>query len=111
NNMGMGADTIRRLSGLTLNYIDVEYLGEHCSQIEKQVTGGSLFEEIQPVLEQDGLGILLYPEIEPISENSQQTNISGWNLDITHGVDRRMGNEYNNEAVVFSQSMSNINRT
>lgn len=111
DNMGMGADTIRRLSGLTLNYIDIEYLGEHCSQIEKQVTGGSLFEEIQPVLEQDGLGILLYPEIEPISENSQQTNISGWNLDITHGVDRRMGNEYNNEAVVFSQSMSNINRT
>lgn len=111
NNMGMGADVIRRLSGLTLNYIDVGYLGEHCSQIEKQVTGGSLFEEIQPVLEQDGLGILLYPEIEPISENSQQTNISGWNLDITYGVDRRMGNEYNNEVVVFSQSMSNINRT
>lgn len=87
-------------------------LNSQCSKIDKQVTGGYIWDEIEPVLEQDGLGLIIEPNI--ITEkviDGNKTNIEGLSLTITLGADRRKWNKENNVSVVFSQSLSNISRT
>lgn len=100
-----------RYVDIAIKYGDETYLSQNCSQIEKQVTGGYVFDEVQTALEQDGLGIIFNPVVVTASISDNEVSIDGWNMKITHGIDRRMGNADGNEAVVFSQSLSNIDRT
>ena len=99
-----------RYVDIAIEYGDETYLSQNCSQIEKQVTGGYVFDEVQTALEQDGLGIIFNPVVVTASISDNEVSIDGWNMRITHGTDRRMGNADGNEAVVFSQSLSNIDR-
>lgn len=99
-----------RYVDIAIKYGDETYLSQNCSQIEKQVTGGYVFDEVQTALEQDGLGIIFNPVVVTASISDNEVSIDGWNMKITHGIDRRMGNADGNEAVVFSQSLSNIDR-
>lgn len=97
---------------INISLEDVTKLNNQCSKIDKQVTGGYIWDEIEPVLEQDGLGLIIEPNI--ITEkviDGNKTNIEGLSLTITLGTDRRKWNKENNVSVVFSQSLSNISRT
>lgn len=97
---------------INISLEDATKLNSQCSKIDKQVTGGYIWDEIEPVLEQDGLGLIIEPNI--ITEkviDGNKTNIEGLTLTITPGTDRRKWNKENNVSVVFSQSLSNISRT
>lgn len=104
----------KRYINIDLQYDNEEYLNSFCSQMEKQVTGGYVWDEIQKVMEQDKLGIYFVPivETEHIEEGeTEPTNISKWKLTISAGKDRTKNNKQGNVPVVFSQSLSNIART
>ena len=97
---------------ISISLEDVTKLNNQCSKIDKQITGGYIWDEIEPVLEQDGLGLIIEPNI--ITEkviDGNKTNIEELSLTITLGTDRRKWNKENNVSVVFSQSLSNISRT
>lgn len=83
------------------------------TEIDKQVTGGYVWDEMQEALEQDKLGINFYPGIVPTysREDEKETNVRYWHLIISEGKDRRKINRDNNTPIVFSQSLSNIERT
>lgn len=101
-----------RYISINISLEDATKLNNQCSKIDKQVTGGYIWDEIEPVLEQDGLGLIIEPNI--ITEkviDGNKTNIEGLSLTITLGADRRKWNKENNVSVVFSQSLSNISRT
>lgn len=107
-NITNASDTKRRIA-MAVNYTDQDVLLAVSSSVSKQVTGGYLWDEIEPVLEQDSLCLQLIPVVEPAKiVNGVETNITSWNLNISAGVDRRKRNSEGNEAVVFSQSLSNI---
>lgn len=96
---------------INISLEDATKLNNQCSKIDKQVTGGYIWDEIESVLEQDGLGLIIEPNI--ITEkviDGNKTNIEGLSLTITLGADRRKWNKENNVSVVFSQSLSNISR-
>ena len=86
------------------------YLKTVCSRINKQVTGGYIWDAIQPVLEQDNLCIFLDPVVKTIhlNDENKETNISQWILRISQGIDRTKGNSAGNNAVMFSQALSDI---
>lgn len=107
----------KRKMNISVRYDYQTEMNNKCSDIDKQVTGGYLWEEIQPVLEQDKLGIILQPNVS-IDHNVQidsqhifTTNISSWTLSILKGTDRTKKNTAGNDPVVFSQSLSNIEKT
>lgn len=100
-----------RYVDIGISYENETHLSQICSQIEKQVTGGYVFDEVQTVLEQDSLGIIFNPVVQTASISDNEVSVEEWEMKITHGIDRRMGNTDGNEAIVFSQSLSNINRT
>ena len=107
-NISNASDTKRRIA-MAVNYTDQDVLLAVSSSVSKQVTGGYLWDEIEPVLEQDSLCLQLIPVVEPAKiVNGVETNITSWSLNISAGVDRRKRNSEGNEAVVFSQSLSNI---
>ena len=82
------------------------------TQLDIQVTGGYLWDEIQEQLENDKLGVIVYPNIvAPYELDGQQTNIRLWSVIISSGTDRRIRNEQGNKEIIFSQQLSNINRT
>ena len=82
------------------------------TQIDTQVTGGYLWDEMKEQLENDKLGVIVYPNIvAPYELDGQKTNIRLWSVIISSGVDRRIKNEQGNKEVIFSQQLSNINRT
>lgn len=102
----------KRYINITVEFENEEYLRSVCMTITRQVTGGYIWDEISAVLAQDELGIKFVPVVKPTHVvNGVETNISEWKLIITAGEDRRKGNAQGNEAVVFSQSMSNISGT
>lgn len=97
---------------IDLQYHDEQYLESICSDINKQITGGYVWDNVQELLEQDKMGIIFNPIVEPVKTiNEIETNIYSWEMKISAGIDRRKGNVYGNEAIVFSQSLSNIQRT
>lgn len=107
-NISNASDTKRRIA-MAVNYINQDVLLGIASSVSKQVTGGYLWDEMEPVLEQDSLCLQLIPVVEPAKVvNGVETNITSWNLNLSAGVDRRKGNSEGNVAVVFSQSLSNI---
>lgn len=103
----------KRYVNIDVKYDNEKYLESFCSLIDKQVTGGYVWDTIQPFLEQDRLGIYFNPvvETEHTLQDGTKTNISKWNLLISAGKDRRKGNTQGNVPVIFSQSLSNIART
>ena len=81
-----------------------------CSIVDKQVTGGYLWDEMESALEQDGLCISFIPKGTELVASSG-VGVEEWSLNVTHGVDRTKWNKEGNSPVVFSQSLSNIERT
>ena len=81
------------------------------SKVDRQVTGGYIWDEFEELLEQDKIGVELYPEIVPTySFNDIFSNVTGWTLKFSSGTDRTKGNVDGNVPVIFSQQLSNINR-
>lgn len=104
--------TKSRYVNINIQYDDEIYLNNICSKVDKQVTGGYVWDEVQSVLEQDKLGIFFTPIVKTKHiVDGVETNISEWELKISAGRDRRKGNKQGNRPVVFSQSLSNIART
>lgn len=104
----------KRYVNIDIQYDDETYLTSFCSLIDKQVTGGYVWDSVQSVLEQDKLGLYFVPIVETEhipSLGTEPTNISKWKLTISAGKDRTKGNTKGNVPVVFSQSLSNIART
>lgn len=104
----------KRYVDIDIQYDDKDYLDSFCSTLDKQVTGGYVWDNVQTALEQDKLGLYFVPivQTEHIPVNSAEpTNISKWSLVVSAGKDRTKGNKKGNTPVVFSQSLSNIART
>lgn len=104
----------KRYVNIDIQYDDETYLMSFCSLIDKQITGGYVWDSVQSVLEQDKLGLYFVPIVETEhipSWGTELTNISKWKLTISAGKDRTKGNTKGNVPVVFSQSLSNIART
>lgn len=81
------------------------------SKVDRQVTGGYIWDEFEELLEQDKIGVELYPKIVPTySVNDIDSNILDWTLKLSSGTDRTKGNVDGNVPVIFSQQLSNINR-
>lgn len=81
------------------------------SKVDRQVTGGYIWDEFEELLEQDKIGVELYPKIVPTySANDIESSILGWTLKFSSGIDRTKGNVDGNVPVIFSQQLSNINR-
>lgn len=84
---------------------------EKLSKVDRQVTGGYIWDEFEALLEQDKTGVELYPKIVPTySFNNVFSNVLGWTLMFSSGIDRTKGNADGNVPVIFSQQLSNINR-
>lgn len=99
-----------RNMNINLVLSDPEGLENACTDISKQVTGGILWDTIEPILEVDAIGVKFVPVVTP-KKIETDVNIAKWNLTISKGVDRRKGNPEGNKSVIFSQSVSNIKRT
>lgn len=81
------------------------------SKVDRQVTGGYIWDEFEELLEQDKIGVELYPRIVPTySVNNIDSNILDWTLKFSSGIDRTKGNVDGNVPVIFSQQLSNISR-
>lgn len=102
-----------RYININISYEDSDMIDYVTSNIEKQITGGYLWDVIEEVLEQDKLGMFFTPVVEPTKVvDGVETNISEWNFVITTGNYRmRSNNPYGLPIVVFSQNLSNIART
>lgn len=109
-NLIMSDDENRNIA-LAVEFENEERLKQVCSTIDKQVTGGSLWDEIREVAEADKLRIALRPNVVVINTEHPQ-NIDGWTLIIGAGEDRtRHRANKVVSSVVFSQSLSNIANT
>lgn len=109
-NLIMSDDENRNIA-LAVEFENEERLKQVCSTIDKQVTGGSLWDEISEVAEADKLRIALRPNVVIINTEHPQ-NIDGWTLIIGAGEDRtRHRANKAVSSVVFSQSLSNIANT
>lgn len=105
------SDDENRNIALSVEFENEERLKRVCSTIDKQVTGGSLWDEIREVAEADKLRIELKPNIVVINREHPH-NIDGWTLIIGAGEDRtRHRANKTVSSVVFSQSLSNIANT
>ena len=81
------------------------------SKVDRQITGGYIWDEFEELLEQDKIGVELYPKIVPTySFNDVDSNVLGWTLMFSSGTDRTKGNADGNVPVIFSQQLSDINR-
>lgn len=109
-NLIMSDDRNRNIA-LSVEFEDEERLKQICSTVDKQVTGGSLWDEISEIAEVDKLRIILKPNIVVIDTEHPQ-NIDGWTLIIGAGEDRTRHRANNAvSTVMFSQSLSNIANT
>lgn len=110
NIVNIGEDKNRYVN-INIKFDDYQYLRSVCSNIDKQTTGGYVWDEIESVLEQDKIGIFFKPIVMGKHiVDGVETNISEWELIISAGRDRRKGNKQGNKPVIFSQSLSNIER-
>lgn len=105
------SDEENRNVALAVEFEDEERLKNVCSTIDKQITGGSLWDEISEVAKADKLRIVLKPNVVVINRENPY-NIDGWTLIIGAGEDRtrNRGNKVVSP-MVFSQSLSNIANT
>lgn len=103
------ATTDPRYMNISIVFDNEERLKQVCSTIERQVTGGYLWDEMSECLEKDRLGIEFYPITGTVQ--SDGSNIISWVLKISPGRDCTMGNTQQNEAILLSQTWNNINKT
>lgn len=98
---------------ITVKYEDEAYLDANCRKISRKKTGGYMWDEMSLALEQDNLGIFFEPNFDSLKNvsNEEGTQIQAWNLTVTAGKDRTKNNTQGNKPVVFSQSVSNIQRS
>lgn len=92
---------------VTVEYALPDEIQSRCSKIDRQTTGGTVWEEIQEVCEIDKLCVDLVPVVG-VSTDESPENIKSWKFVISPGAERTKGNSYGNNPVVFSQSLSNI---
>lgn len=95
-------------------YDNESYLDANCRQIERTKTGGYMWDEMQLALEQDNLGIFFEPDFTTIGQtisDDDGVQIDAWKLVISAGTDRTRGNDKGNTPVIFSQNISNIQRS
>ena len=109
------SDTYR---GIKIAVLQDNISQEMVQSITKEVTGGTLFDTVQPLLEQNNLCVSLYPfvfETHNLSEYypnlEGETNISSFDFVITTGIDRTVDNTSNITPIVLSKSLSNVKRT
>lgn len=107
----------RNISVDIIKQIDNNIYAEQ--NLDAQVTGGTLYEEIQPMFEQTRMRVNLYPEVlnvvqdlsEVYDNMTGQTNVEKFNLILSTGTDRRRNNKTGNKPIILSKSFSNIKRT
>ena len=95
-------------------YDNESYLDANCRKIERTKTGGYMWDEMQLALEQDNLGIFFEPDFTTIGQtisDDDGVQIDTWKLVISAGTDRTRGNDKGNTPVIFSQNISNIQRS
>lgn len=113
NNMCVGSVGSKRYINFEF-YIQRDRLDEMTQITNGQWTGGSVYDAIQPLLQQDNMGFEISPVITGIHEIVAQappTNITQWYFDILMGEDRTINNVSGNKPVVFSHSLSNLTRS
>lgn len=99
---------------INVHYDNESYLDANCRQIERTKTGGYMWDEMQLALEQDNLGIFFEPDFTTIGQtisDDDGVHIDAWKLVISAGTDRTRGNDKGNTPVIFSQNISNIQRS
>lgn len=99
---------------INVKYDDESYLDENCRKIARTKTGGYIWDEMQLALEQDNLGIFFEPDFTSIGQtisDEDGTQIDTWSLVVSAGTDRTRGNDKGNTPVIFSQNISNIQRS
>lgn len=99
---------------INVHYDNESYLDANCRQIERTKTGGYMWDEMQLALEQDNLGIFFEPDFTTIGQtisDNDGVQIDAWKLVISAGTDRTRGNDKGNTPVIFSQNISNIQRS
>lgn len=106
----ISSDDTKRNMNINLELSDQMAMKQECTVINKQVTGGYLWDVIEPILEVDSLGIKFVPIVNTVDDDLRP-NISEWDMTIVKGTDRRKGNTQGNVPVIFSQSVSNIKQT
>lgn len=99
---------------INVHYDNESYLDANCRQIERTKTGGYMWDEMQLALEQDNLGIFFEPDFTTIGQtiaDNDGVQIDAWKLVISAGTDRTRGNDKGNTPIIFSQNISNIQRS
>lgn len=109
DNLILSEDESRNMN-INLTLSDKMLMEQTGTTISKQVTGGYLWDAIEPILEVDALGVKFVPVVKP-KQNADDINIDEWDMVIVKGTDRRKGNQDLRPPVVFSQSVSNIKQT
>lgn len=113
NNMCVGSVGSKRYINFEFN-IPGDRLSEMTQINNGQWTGGSVYDAVQPLLEQDSMGFEILPVITEryeIAANAPITNIQKWYFNILLGEDRTRNNVTGNKPVVFSHSLSNLARS
>lgn len=113
NNMCVGSVGSKRYINFEF-YMQGDRLDEMTQITNGQWTGGSVYDAIQPLLQQDNMGFEITPvitELHEIVAQAPPTNITQWNFDILLGEDRTRNNVSGNKPVVFSHSLSNLTRS
>ena len=99
---------------INVHYDNESYLDANCRKIERTKTGGYMWDEMQLALEQDNLGIFFEPDFTTIGQtisDNDGVQIDAWKLVISAGTDRTRGNDKGNTPIIFSQNISNIQRS
>ena len=99
---------------INVHYDNESYLDANCRKIERTKTGGYMWDEMQLALEQDNLGIFFEPDFTTIGQtisDDEGVQIDAWKLVISAGTDRTRGNDKGNTPIIFSQNISNIQRS
>ena len=113
NNMCVGSVGSKRYINFEF-YIQEDRLDEMTQITNGQWTGGSVYDAIQPLLQQDNMGFEIIPVITDLHEmvaQSPPTNITQWYFNILLEEDRTRNNVSGNKPVVFSHSLSNLTRS
>lgn len=113
NNMCVGSVGSKRYINFEF-YIPSDRLSEMTQINNGQWTGGSVYDAVQPLLQQDNMGFEILPVITERYELGSQapiTNIQKWHFNIKFGEDRTRNNQSGNKPVVFSHSLSNLTRS
>lgn len=113
NNMCVGSVGDKRYINFEFN-IPSDRLSEMTQINNGQWTGGSVYNAVQPLLQQDEMGFDILPVITERYELGEQapiTNIQKWYFNIRFGEDRTKNNQSGNKPIEFSHSLSNLARS